>query len=301
MVEVAGNESVQLFESGTIEQIHDKAKELLDSDKIKCFIGYERSDDGLSARPAFIYNSEDVERLVLDNSCLQTLTKYLLNHKGQPTAIVAKPCDSRAINLLIAEKQIQREDVFIVGVVCNGAFRSQDDKGTNQLKATCHDCTLHVPVIYDLLIGEPSEAAENAPLDYNGVTKAEEKSVAERLEFWQAHFDRCIRCYACRAVCPGCYCTQCFVDSLDPEWVGTRIASSENRMWHTIRAFHLAGRCIGCNACEQVCPMDIPLSLLNQKMSKEVLRLFDFQAGMDAETTMPLATFKRDENLGVGE
>ena len=301
MVEAVGNETVQLFESGAVEQIRDKARELLDSDKIKCFIGYERSSDDINARPAFIYDSEEVGRLVIDNACSHNLVKYLLNRKGQPTGIVVKPCDSRAINFLIAEKQIQREDIFIVGVVCNGVPQSQDGKEADKLKTTCHNCILHMPVIYDFLIGEPNETEENILPAYDDVKKIEEKSVTERLEFWQTHFERCIRCYACRAVCPGCYCTQCFVDSLDPEWVGIRTAPSENRMWHTIRAFHLAGRCIGCNACEQVCPMNIPLSLLNQKIGKEVLRLFDFQAGLDAETAMPLATFKREENLEVGE
>ena len=72
-------------------------------------------------------------------------------------------------------------------------------------------------------------------------------------------------------------------------------------MWHIIRAFHLAGRCIDCNACERACPMDIPLSLLNRKLDKEVLRLFDFQAGLDTKTPMPLSTFKKEEKLGVEE
>jgi ferredoxin len=301
VVELIRNETAQLFESGAIGQIRDKAKELLDSGKVECFIGYEKSYDGINARPAFIYNSEEVEKLVLDNACIHNLVKYLLNRKGKSTGIVVKPCDSRAINLLIAEKQIQREDIFIVGVVCNGVLQSQDDKETDKLKSTCQRCVLRMPVIYDFLIGEPVEEAANAIPAYPAVTEVEGKSVAERLEFWRAHFERCIRCYACRAVCPGCFCTECFVDSLDPEWVGNRIAPSENKMWHIIRAFHLAGRCVGCNACEQACPVGIPLSLLNRKLDKEVFRLFDFQAGLDAETPMPLATFKKEENLGVEE
>ena len=47
--------------------------------------------------------------------------------------------------------------------------------------------------------------------------------------------------------------------------------------------------------------MNIPLSLLNRKLEKEVLRLFDFQAGLSAEAVPPLATFKKEEKLGIGE
>ena len=68
-----------------------------------------------------------------------------------------------------------------------------------------------------------------------------------------------------------------------------------------MRAFHLSGRCIGCNACELVCPVNIPLSLLNRKLEKEVMKLFKFQSGMDPETLQPLAAFQKDEKLGVGE
>ncbi|MFC1899634.1 4Fe-4S binding protein [Chloroflexota bacterium] len=301
MAETVNNKNIQLVSDAAIEQIREKVREMLDSGKIECFIGYEKSDDGTNVRPAFIYDSADVGRLVFDSDCYHNLTKYLLNFKGKPTGILVKPCDSKAINLLISEKQIQRDDIVILGAVCAGIPQSYDDKGSNTLKATCYNCSMHMPVVYDVLIGEPMEDEEIKPFRQEDIAKLEEMTVAERQEFWKVQFDRCIRCYACRAVCPGCFCTQCFVDSLDPEWVGMRTAPSENRMWHTIRAFHLAGRCVGCNACEQVCPVNIPLSLLNQKMSKEVLDLFDFQAGLEIETAMPLATFKRNENLGVGE
>ena len=136
--------------------------------------------------------------------------------------------------------------------------------------------------------------------DFSTVAEMEAKSPEERRAFWEEQFSRCIRCYACRQVCPGCYCPECFAERLDPLWVGIRIAPSENEMWNLIRAFHLAGRCIGCYQCERVCPVHIPLSLLNRKLEKEALEMFDFQAGMDAEVTPPFATFKKDEKLGVG-
>ena len=84
-------------------------------------------------------------------------------------------------------------------------------------------------------------------------------------------------------------------------WVGIRIAPGENEVWNTMRAFHLAGRCIGCNQCERVCPVNIPLGLLNRKLEKETLELFNFQAGMDPEAAVPFSTFEKDERIGIGE
>ena len=140
----------------------------------------------------------------------------------------------------------------------------------------------------------------------NGVTHIafdrEAESLEERRSFWMSQFVRCIRCYACRQACPGCYCfAQCFVEQLDPQWVGIRISPGENEVWHTIRAFHLAGRCISCNECERVCPVDIPLSLLNRKLEKEVLQLFGFRTGMSADAVPPFATFNKEEKLGIAE
>jgi len=47
--------------------------------------------------------------------------------------------------------------------------------------------------------------------------------------------------------------------------------------------------------------MDIPLSLLNRKLEKEVRELFAFQAGLSSEQQPPFATFKKEEKLGFEE
>jgi len=47
--------------------------------------------------------------------------------------------------------------------------------------------------------------------------------------------------------------------------------------------------------------VDIPLSLLNRKLEKEVKELFAFQAGLDPEEPPPFATFKKEEKLEFGE
>jgi formate dehydrogenase subunit beta len=282
------------------QRIRDKARELLASGAVECVIGYERASDGLTARPFFACEPSDVDRLIFDQTCMHNLATFLVNKRNSTVAIVAKPCDSRAINLLLAEKQIQRERVYVIGVVCPGMVEATWGQISDKLQPRCQLCREHTPLIYDFLVGEPP--AEEPPVEpYLDVAEMEAKSVAERHSFWAEQFARCIRCYACRQACPGCYCTECFAEQLDPLWVGIRIAPTENEFWHVIRAFHLAGRCIACNECERVCPVNIPLSLLNHKLEKDVLELFGFRSGLSAEAVPPLATFKKEERLGISE
>lgn len=280
-----------------IEEIQAKARELLQDGTVSCVIGYERASSGDGARPCFAYEPSDVDKFIFDNACHNDLATYLRGLKGKKTAIVAKPYDSRAVNLLLNEKQIERQDVYIIGVVCAEDYRHKT-KHARENASSYID--LAIPVIYDVLIGEAAEGDIGSEQAYSDVAEIEVKSTAERQEFWEEQFSRCIRCYACRQVCPGCYCTECFVEQLDPLWTGIRIAPSENQLWNVIRAFHLAGRCIGCNECERVCPMNIPLSLLNRKLEQQALEMFDFRSGMDAETAPHFATFKKDEHLGIG-
>jgi len=279
-----------------IDQIRAKARELLESGQVSCVIGYEEGTRG-RVRPAFIYKPEDVDRLVWNERCIHNLVVYLrqfarpLKRGEEPprVAILVKPCDSRSLNVLLQEKQVERERVYVIGLACEGM------RVDGQLQERCQRCEDRIPLVYDLLVGEKPQTVGHE--DYADVEELERMSPRERLDFWLRELDRCILCYACRQACPACYCSECVAEQLDPLWMGIAIDLPRKWFFHTMRAYHLAGRCAGCNACEQVCPMDIPLSLIYRKLVKEVETLFSYKAGLDAETPSPLATFEKGEEL----
>jgi len=282
-----------------IEELRAKAKQLLAEGEVSCVIGYELSPRG-QVRPAFIYQPEEAERLIWNQHCVHNLVVYLHDRKAPPgkgqeppkVAIVVKPCDARALNVLFHERQIERERVFIIGMVCEGVREAKTGE-----QARCQRCTQRVPVIYDTLIGQPPKALPVVEDEWADVAELEAMTPQERLSFWTRQFERCIRCYACRQVCPGCYCFECVAEQVDPLWVGIGINVPEKAFFHVMRAYHLAGRCVDCAECERVCPMGIPLSLLNRKMAREVAALFGYRTGEDATVPPPLATFRKDEDL----
>jgi formate dehydrogenase subunit beta len=278
------------------DKIRAKARELLESGQVSCFIGYEEGTRG-RVRPAFVYEPEDADRLIWDERCTYNLAVYL--HQFQRPArrgeepprvgILLKPCDTRSLNVLLQEEQIERERVYVVGLTCQGV------KVNGQPEERCLRCSERVPLVYDLVLGSVPKVVGRE--DYADVDRLEGLPPGERLAFWMKEFDRCIRCYACRQACPACYCFECVAEQLDPQWMGIAIDLSQKQFFHVMRAYHLAGRCAGCNACEEACPMGIPLSLLNRKIAREVEAMFGYRAGQDAVTVPPLATFKKEEEL----
>ena len=276
--------------------IQVQARELLSLGEVRCVIGHERSPKG-RVRPAFVYDTTEAERLVWDQTCHHNLMVYLRD-KVQPTrrtepprvAVVARPCDVRALNVLIHEGQVAREQVFVIGVACPGMLNGDG------VAEHCQRCKERVPVFYDALVGETPKVDVQGEA-WADVVEMEAMTPIERLAFWTQEFERCIRCYACRQACPGCYCFECLAEQVDPPWVSIAHGVPQKAFFHVMRAYHLAGRCVECHSCDNACPMHIPLSLLNRKIAKEVEALFGYVAGGDPDIPPPLATFRKDEEL----
>lgn len=159
----------------------------------------------------------------------------------------------------------------------------------------CHVCKGKEHKIYDELLGQSRDTKDAER--FAEVERIEAMSPAERFAYFQSELSKCIRCNACRNVCPACSCEKCVFDN-DASGIAQKAAadSFEENMFHIIRAFHVAGRCTDCGECSRVCPQNIPLHLLNRKFIKDINELYgDFQAGADTESRAPLTNYQESD------
>ncbi|GAB7025075.1 Fe-S oxidoreductase [Geotalea toluenoxydans] len=291
--------------AATSETIRKEAAKLLADGSVTAVIGYKAGRRAGTAIPYIITDPAKASELIFSPACVNNLALYLTKAKKEirragKIAIVAKGCDMRALAGLLGESQLKREDLYIIGVACAGV-KGNGPANSEQLTAgnisrKCRECPVHTPEGADLIVGTIPDLPELTPLEGEELARLEAMTPGARWAFWKEHFSRCIRCLACRQVCPFCYCEQCMCDRNRPQAVETTPRPAGNTAWHIVRAMHLAGRCAGCAECERACPMDIPLNLLNRKMAKELKALYDFEAGLTPVEKGPLAEYKDNDD-----
>lgn len=283
-----------MIEMDKVKELREKASELLRDKKVDVVIGYGEGSASDRTRAVFITKPEDVDKLIWSQYCFYNLTLYLVkqevNRLGK-MAVVVKGCDARTVIVFEKESQINRNDIIVIGITCNGVGDSLENK--------CLHCDVHTPRNYDILIGEKIENKElSFEEKYADVLEIARMSPKDRWNFWKKQFSKCIKCYACSRICPLCYCGVCITEKNQPQWIDTSAHNKGNFAWNIVRAFHLAGRCIGCGECSRACPMDIPLDLINKELAMEVEKNFNYRAGYDVNDELAMITYREEDEEG---
>ncbi|MBF0211544.1 MAG: 4Fe-4S dicluster domain-containing protein [Desulfamplus sp.] len=272
------------------QKIREIASNILKEGKVEMVIGFAKGTLPMTTKPYMARTPEQVENFIWDKYCTLNLANYITGRK-EKIGIIAKGCDSRNIVNHIVENKISRDQLYIIGVPCSGMA---DKNNPDRLRDNCSTCTHRNPVIFDVMVAEP---VDEQKLDdqFADVKAIEAMDKDAKWGYFEGLLQNCIRCYACRNACPLCYCPTCFVDESNPQWVGKGQNKTDILTFHFLRAFHCAGRCTDCGACEAACPMDIHVRAFTRKLNKDALELFGWEAGLDTSKRPPLDTFNIDD------
>ena len=314
-----------------MQEIVNRAKELLADGTVKRVLGWKAGDLPYNPEPAYFEKEEDLEEFVYNGFCGANLSKYMIEASKMEgkTLVFLKPCDTYSFQQLMKEHRVDREKAYIIGVGCKSKpdierIRRMGIKGIKSIAGAnledeaetltietlygekevpykdamlerCHVCKGKDHMIFDEIIGESKETKDGDR--FAEVERIEAMSPEEKFAFFQKELSKCIRCNACRNVCPACSCRKCVFDSNKFDSAQkANVDSFEEKMFHIIRAFHVAGRCTDCGECSRVCPQGIPLHLFNRKFIKDIDELYgEYQAGADLEERGPLTSYQLDD------
>ena len=306
----------------------ERASALLADGTVNRVLGWKRGEFDYDVTPAIFTTAEELANdLVWNDFCYANFSKYLIKEteKSEEKVLVfLKPCDTYSFNQLLTEHRFNREKVYVIGVPCAGMIDVEKLKKSAEgissisedgdkivietlfdgaltldrselLAERCLNCKSKKHVAYDELLGEDGEVLDSARFDE--IAALEAMTPDERFAFWQNELSRCIRCNACRNVCPACTCEKCVFDN-PASGLENKAASDsfEEKMFHIIRAFHVVGRCTDCGECSRVCPQQIPLHLLNRKFIKDIDEFYgEYQAGAEVGSRAPIVDYTTDD------
>lgn len=312
----------------TREALIQEAAARLRSGTVDRVLGWQRGIFAYDVTPAVFHSEEELkENFVWNDFCGANFSKYLVREtrkNDRKVMVFLKPCDTYSFNQLLTEHALDRDRVYVVGVPCAGMLDAGKIREAAQgissirlmdygivlqtlydgtltleykdyLAERCQNCKSKKHVVYDSLLGTDGEACANGRFEM--VERLEKMTSDERYAFWQNELSRCIRCNACRDVCPACTCEKCVFDNPSSGVENKAAADSfEEKLFHIIRAFHVAGRCTDCGECSRVCPQHIPLHLLNRKFIKDIDTFYGtYQAGEMVGGRSPLVDYAVDD------
>lgn len=248
---------------------------MFENGTINLMIGFKNAINKLSV-PCFVENASQIEQLIFTPECKGNLAVYL--HKpevkqAKKVGILANVATLRSIVQLTSENQLSDIEKTVITI-------------NSQNEVLVFDKMDELEAYVQANFPEYTEEDKKLLEQLNAMTRE------ERWQFWTEQFSACVKCYACRAVCPMCYCPQCTVECNQPQWIKVSSETTGNLEWHTMRAMHLAGRCINCGECGRICPVGIPVHLLTAKMNQDIEAEFGGKTGFSCKSSYALNTFK---------
>jgi len=210
-------------------RLKEEARKLLKEGKVDYIVGYGKGTVKFRTSPLITNKEEDIEGLVINPFIVNNLSRYPTEIKGK-LGIVVKGCDSRSLVSLMQDNKVNRDDMVILGVPCEGVvdikklgeqigadidqIKEIDKEGDNLivqmdgLKKTvpfrdvifdkCFGCEHPTPLEYDMLLGSEVSPRVEIEKSLKKIKEFEGTNAPERWRYWKEQFSKCIRCYACR-------------------------------------------------------------------------------------------------------
>ena len=177
--------------------------------------------------------------------------------QSAPT-VICRTCDSRAISEQERLGQFLEQSVRCQIIPCDAVQAAR--------------CSCAMPTPESPEQGAKDPRAALSP-ELRAFQEAPDRAVA-----WREAMQRCLKCYACRNVCPVCICTECRLE--DPAFVpDTSLSPPPPLPWHLCRATHVAESCVNCGACQDACPAKIPLLALHTAISGHLYEKTGYLSG----------------------
>ena len=247
--------------------VRDAVQKLLDSGAVDGVLALRA--EGPASTPHLFRPGDDLGDLVLwpKYAIPKTMDMLLQANPQARLGMVTRGCEERGLIELAKHNQVDLDRIQMVYLACTAEERD-----------ACR-CAWPYPSRID--VGEKVEGIADSL-----VTEHEKLSLAERTKFWQQQFARCIKCYACRTVCPQCFCEVCALE--DGKWVETGVMAPPFPSYHLVRAYHTVAKCVGCTECEQACPAGIPLTVLYTLLRRDAEQMYGYVPGRSVDDLPPL-------------
>jgi hypothetical protein len=101
-------------------QLRERAAALLAEGVVDLFLGYRHGSSPLRMTPYTVRTPADAERLAWNGLCVPNLAGSLQKHAGKRIGLALKGCDARSVAELIRLHQVDRRQLYIIGVACDG-------------------------------------------------------------------------------------------------------------------------------------------------------------------------------------